>query len=189
MKLVSASQTNAMNWRAASIGSGARPRHIINPNFFFHKILLNIRKKSGASVLLFFSLRTGHMHSFRFAKLWLVLGWMLVSLVVILSLWPKPPELLGFEQSDKLSHIMAYMILMLWFANIYPQRPHQVRLAIWFFAMGAGLELLQGLTGYRTFKFADILANGFGIFLALYLAKTRLATCILHLDTWLVRPN
>ena len=138
---------------------------------------------------LFYSLRTDHMHSFKFAKLWLVLGWMLVALIVVLSLLPKPPELIGFEQSDKLSHIIAYMTLMLWFANIYPQRPYQLLLAVGFFAMGLGLELLQDLTGYRTFKYADILANGVGILLALYLAQTRLATCLLHLDTLLVRSN
>jgi VanZ family protein len=138
---------------------------------------------------LFYSLGTNYMHSFRFAKLWLVLGWMLVALIVVLSLLPKPPELIGFEQSDKLSDIIAYMTLMLWFANIYAQRPYQLRLALGFFAMGVGLELLQGLTGYRTFKYADIISNGIGILLALYLAKTRLATCLLHLDNLLVRAN
>ncbi len=114
---------------------------------------------------------------------------MLVALIVVLSLWPKPPEMIGFEQSDKLSHIIAYMTLMLWFANIYPQRSYQLRLAIGFFAMGVCLELLQGLTGYRTFKYTDMLANGIGILLALYLAKTHLATGLLHLDTQLMRSN
>jgi hypothetical protein len=42
-KLVLANQTNAMNWRVASIGSGALPRHIINPDFCFHKIVFNMR--------------------------------------------------------------------------------------------------------------------------------------------------
>ena len=147
----------------------------------------------------FYSLGMAYMHSFRFAKLWLLMGWVLVALIVVLSLWPKPlvvlslwpksPEMIGFGQSGKLSHILAYMTLMLWFANIYPQKVYQLRSTIAFFAMGVGLELLQGLTGYRIFKYTDMLANGIGILLALYLAKTSLATCLLHLDARLVRSN
>ena len=125
------------------------------------------------------------MHKFRYAKLWLILGWLLVALIIFLSLYPKPPQPLEFEQSDKVSHILAYMILMLWFANIYPQRSSQLQLSIGFFVMGVCLEFLQGMTQYRTFSFIDMLANGMGILLALYLAKTRLATYLLRLDTWL----
>jgi VanZ family protein len=128
------------------------------------------------------------MHKFRYAKLWLTLGWLLVAAVIFLSLWPKPPQPFEFEQSDKLSHIIAYMILTLWFANIYPQRSSQVQMSIGFFIMGVCLELLQGMTQYRTFSYIDMLANTIGIFLALYLAKTRLATYLLRLDTWLTPP-
>ncbi len=129
------------------------------------------------------------MHKFRYAKLWLTLGWLLVAAVIFLSLWPKPLQPLEFEQSDKLSHIIAYMILTLWFANIYPQRSSQVQMSIGFFVMGVCLELLQGMTQYRRFSYADMLANTIGIFLALYLAKTRLATYLLRLDTWLTPPT
>jgi len=129
------------------------------------------------------------MHKFRYAKLWLTLGWLLVAVIIFLSLWPKPPQPLEFEQSDKLSHIMAYMILVLWFANIYPQRSSRFQLSIGFFAMGVCLELLQGMTEYREFSYTDMLANGLGILLALYLAKTRLATYLLRLDTYLSPPS
>ena len=129
------------------------------------------------------------MHRFKYAKLWLTLGWLLVAVIVFLSLWPKPPQPLEFEQSDKLSHIIVYMTLMLWFANIYPLRSSQLQFSIGFFVMGVCLELLQGMTEYRTFSFADMLANGIGILLALYLAKTRLATYLLRLDTWLTTPS
>ena len=129
------------------------------------------------------------MHELRYAKLWLILGWLLVAVIVFLSLWPKAPQPFEFEQSDKLSHIVAYMILMLWFANIYPQRSSQVQISIGFFVMGVCLEFLQRMTGYRTFSYADMLANGLGILLALYLAKTRLANYLLRLDTWLSPPS
>ena len=128
------------------------------------------------------------MHNFRYAKIWLTLGWLLIGAVIFLSLWNMPPQPLEFEQSDKLTHIIVYLTLMLWFANIYPQRSSQLLLSIGFFVMGVCLELLQGMTQYRTFSYTDILANGIGIFLALYLARTRLATYLLRLDTWLTPP-
>ena len=132
--------------------------------------------------------RSERVHKFRYTKLWLTLGWLLVAAVIFLSLWPKPPQPFEFEQSDKLSHIIAYLILTLWFANIYPQRSSQVQMSIGFFVMGVCLEFLQGMTQYRTFSYIDMLANGIGIFLALYLAKTRLSTYLLRLDTWLTPP-
>jgi VanZ family protein len=129
------------------------------------------------------------VHKFKYAKLWLTLGWLLVALIVFLSLYPKPPQPLEFEQSDKLSHIIAYMTLMLWFANIYPRRSLQFQFSIGFFVMGVCLELLQGMTAYRTFAYGDMLANGIGILLALYLARTRFSTYLLRLDTWLHPPS
>ncbi len=128
------------------------------------------------------------MHKFRYAKVWLTLGWLLVAVIVFLSLMPKPPQPLEFEQSDKLYHVIVYMTLMLWFANIYPQRSSQLQLSLGFFVMGVCLELLQGMTEYRTFSYTDMLANGIGILIALYFAKTRLATYLLRLDTWLTPP-
>ena len=122
------------------------------------------------------------MHPFRFSKLWLTLGWLLVVAVIFLSLWPKPPRPLTFEQSDKLAHCIAYMALMLWFANIYPQKPHHLRLSATFFVMGVGLELLQTFSEYRTFSYGDIIANGFGVFLGFFLAKTHLATFLTTFD-------
>ena len=127
------------------------------------------------------------MHPFRFPRLWLTLGWILIALIVFLSLWPQTPQPLKFQQGDKLAHAGAYMLLMLWFANIYPKRSYQLWLGAGFFALGIFLEILQGLSAYRTFAFADMIANGFGIFIGLYFAKTPLAACLSHLDTWLLR--
>ena len=122
------------------------------------------------------------MYPLRFNKLWLTLGWFLVAVVIFLSLWPKAPRPLEFEQSDKLAHCIAYMVLMLWFANIYPQKPHHLRLSATFLVMGVGLELLQTFSEYRTFSFGDIIANGFGVFLGFFLAKTQLAVFFTTLD-------
>ena len=124
---------------------------------------------------------------FKFLKLWLAIGWVLILLVVFASLLPNPPEVVAFEQGDKLGHLVAYLSLMLWFANIYPGRNQQISLGVMFFAMGAVLECLQGLTGYRTFQYTDMVANGLGISLGWFLAKTWFGTFLVKLDRRLER--
>jgi VanZ family protein len=126
------------------------------------------------------------MHPFRFPKLWLTAGCLLITAVIFLSLWPKPPEPPSFKHSDKLAHLIAYSILTLWFANMYRQKSRHLLLGATFIALGMCLELLQGLTEYRTFSFGDIVANSFGVLLGLILAGTNLSSALMHLDTWLV---
>jgi len=116
-------------------------------------------------------------------------GWVLILLVVYLSLSPEPPELIEFQQGDKLGHLVAYLSLMLWFANIYPGRNQQISLTAAFLAMGAILESLQALIGHRTFQYSDMVANGVGVFLGWLLAKTWFGTFLAKLDKSLVRVS
>jgi VanZ family protein len=132
------------------------------------------------------SLDSSPIHPFRFPKLWLTAGWLFITIIVFLSLWPKPPEVPTFEHSDKLAHLIAYSILTLWFANIYRQRSRHLLLAAAFVGLGICLELLQGLTDYRTFSYSDILANGSGVLLGIILAKTHLSSMLVQFDTWLL---
>lgn len=125
------------------------------------------------------------MYSFRFPRLWLTLSWLLIALIVFLSLSPKVPDVMHFNHSDKLQHLAAYLVLSLWLANIYPKDRHRLSLALGCVAMGVCLEVLQGLSGYRTFEYADMLANGIGVLLGWTLGKTLLPTCLLKVDRWL----
>lgn len=93
--------------------------------------------------------------------LWLAIGWGLVALVVALSLVPSPPQS-GFDQGDKVGHLLAYATLMGWFGQLYPPG---WRLALAFVALGLVLEILQGLSGYRQASMADMLANTLGVVL------------------------
>jgi len=123
------------------------------------------------------------LNDFKFLKLWLAVGWVMILLVVFFSLWPKPPRLTPFEHGDKLGHLVAYLSLMLWFSNIYRGRNRRVSMSAAFFAMGAVLEFLQGLTGHRTFQYTDMLANGLGIGLGWSLAKTWFGSFLVKLDS------
>lgn len=112
-----------------------------------------------------------------FDKIWLAIGWLLIALTVFLSLMPTPPQVMDFYQSDKLEHLFTYTILMLWFAQIY-ERHSYLCLGLSFIAMGVSLELLQGLSGFRTFEYSDILANTTGVLFGWLLAKTCMANCL-----------
>ncbi len=102
--------------------------------------------------------RAGH-------RVWLAFGWLWVIVVLWLSLTPVPPQPLTFEYSDKFEHASAYLFLMSWFAAIYRGRSRIVS-AVSLAAMGVLVEILQGMSGYRYFEYADMVANGSGVLLA-----------------------
>jgi VanZ family protein len=110
--------------------------------------------------------------------LWLGIGWSLVLLVVYLSLTPRPPPA-GINIWDKASHAIAYFTLMFWFAQIHDRR---LAVALWVLALGAGIEVAQGFTGYREASAPDMLANGVGVALA-WLAAWRLPNPLARIET------
>ncbi|MDD4882575.1 MAG: VanZ family protein [Gallionellaceae bacterium] len=99
------------------------------------------------------------MNTLSYRRLWLAIGWGLVLLVIVLSLIPAPqlPKV-GFN--DKIEHMLAYFSLMAWFGQIYGARLKPVLALL---ALGATLEVLQGLSGYREMSGLDMLANTAGV--------------------------
>lgn len=114
----------------------------------------------------------------RLRTIWLALGWLLIAAVVYLSLTPSPPTV-GASVNDKLSHLLAYGVLMSWFMPLYPARAARRRLAVGFIAMGVLIEVLQSLGGVRFFELADMAANTLGVLGAWLLASTPAAR-LLH---------
>ena len=84
-----------------------------------------------------------------------------MAAIAWLSLTPSPPQV-EFRESDKVGHMLAYGLLMFWFAELYTRR---MFFALGFIAMGVGLEFVQGMLGYRTFDVFDMLANTLGVLL------------------------
>ncbi len=102
------------------------------------------------------------MHILKSRRLRLFIGWLLVGGVIFLSLIPGTPHPARVI-NDKLGHIIAYCLLMAWFAVIYSKKHIRAVFAFGFISMGAALEFIQPIVGGRTFEFADMLANGMGI--------------------------
>ena len=115
------------------------------------------------------------MLSLPHARIWLIIGWLLIGLIVAGSLIPHVPTL-GLEVSDKFQHFGGYFLLMFWFSGLYERKQHWL-LAVAFFLMGVALELLQGaFTDTRDMDVRDALANGAGVATAFVLAPFGIAS-------------
>lgn len=113
---------------------------------------------------------------------WLALGWVWVAIVFYLSLMPHPPQPLSFDGVDKLEHAAAYIGLMLWFCQVFVQKQSRMYLMAAFVVMGVGIEILQGLSGYRYFEYADMLANTTGVLVGFGLAHTQMGCILMKLE-------
>ena len=109
----------------------------------------------------------------RMRRIWLFFGWMLVLLVIYLSLTPTPIQV-PVEQGDKFGHLLAYAMLMSWFANLYELPAERVIFAIGFVMLGICLEFVQRWTGYRSFEVADMVADAAGVAAGWVLAPPRI---------------
>jgi VanZ family protein len=108
----------------------------------------------------------------RFPRLWLVLGWIFVLLAVLVCLAPPgTPGMSGlFVWNDKVEHASGYVALTLWFTGLYPRSKYGW-IAAGLFAMGVGIELLQGWMAMgREADPLDVAANTTGIAVGIVLA-------------------
>jgi hypothetical protein len=88
-----------------------------------------------------------------FRRLWWAVGVLLIGAILFLSLMPDSSEedeaLL--EGADKYEHVLAYCVLMFWFAHLESTGRGRLRLAIGITGWGVAIECLQGLIGHREF--------------------------------------
>lgn len=117
----------------------------------------------------------------RLRRLWLSAGVLLVVLVFFLSLRPEPPEPPP-QGLDKFEHLLAYGVLMFWFAHLEPMRSGRWRMALGLAGMGVAIESLQGLIGHRQFSVADMVANGAGVLAGWLAAPPRAPDVLRFLD-------
>ncbi|MDT8452336.1 MAG: VanZ family protein [Gammaproteobacteria bacterium] len=109
----------------------------------------------------------------RYQKLWLVIGYALMALVIYLSASSHPPDSgIDLPNFDKLMHALAYFVLMCWFAQLYHVKKHRIIYALAFIFMGIALEIVQSFDPARSAEPADVVANISGVLLALLVTRT-----------------
>jgi hypothetical protein len=120
--------------------------------------------------------------SLRYLKLWLLLGWIQVGLVILFSLIPQPLEMAGALGMDKLIHLIAYTFVMLWFGLCLTTDRSYRNLGIGLIFMGIVLELIQGRLDYRSMSYLDMTANILGVSFGWLLARTRFSQILVFME-------
>jgi VanZ family protein len=122
----------------------------------------------------------------RYRKLWLIIGYLLIALVIFLSLTGKPVRIdSSLPYQDKLFHALAYFVLTFWFMQIYHIRHHVFRWVIFFLCLGLLLEYLQGFEPKRYSEVGDMVANTLGVAAALVLSRTQLRFILARLERYI----
>jgi VanZ family protein len=127
------------------------------------------------------------MKSLRLLKVWLPLGWFAVCVLIYQSMNPSPPELPEWPLVDKMSHFLAYALIMLWFGFIYRPGRNYLLLGVSLILLGVMLELLQGASGYRSMEASDAIFNALGVLAGWLLAQTRLSSTLLWIEHLIYR--
>jgi VanZ family protein len=109
------------------------------------------------------------MASARLLRIWRGIGWFGLILLLYLSLTPRPPDI-PMEQGDKVGHVLAYAVLMVWWAQLFVATRRRFWLAAGLIVLGIAIEYAQGWTGWRSFDYVDMLADAAGVALGWLLA-------------------
>ncbi|HET9446931.1 MAG TPA: VanZ family protein [Steroidobacteraceae bacterium] len=120
----------------------------------------------------------------RHPRLWLVSGWIMVAVALIASIVPisELPKMGGI--SDKVEHVVAYLVLALWFAGIYPKSRYPM-IGVALLVMGIVIEGLQGAMNLgRQADLRDVYANTIGIVAGLLLASIWLGGWAQRVEAW-----
>lgn len=117
-----------------------------------------------------------HLH---YAAVWQGLGIVFLLIVIVLSIIPADQPL-GFDHADKWLHWLTWMLMMTWFGSAWPTT--LMRFFIFLLAVGAALELLQGVLPWRHMDYFDLLANLAGLLTGITLLFTPLRRVLPWLD-------
>ncbi|PID61777.1 MAG: hypothetical protein CSB44_05990 [Gammaproteobacteria bacterium] len=120
----------------------------------------------------------------RWPGLWVLIGVLLLGLVTVGSLMRiSDPYLMEIMSRDKLVHFSVYLLLVLWFIQIYCRMSAWWLVAALILATSVGIEVFQGLMPYRQFDVYDMLANATGMLTALLLGRVGVVGILRRVET------
>ncbi|MGE5093930.1 MAG: VanZ family protein [Betaproteobacteria bacterium] len=112
--------------------------------------------------------------SARHERVWIAFGFAFVLLVIYLSVTPDPVRA-PTVQNFKTGHIIAYLWLMLWFAQVRRSLATRFVIGLLIVALGVGLEYVQRYVG-RDFAYSDMVDDAIGVAAGYLLALTPLGS-------------
>ncbi len=110
--------------------------------------------------------------TWRFRKIWLLLGWLGVITLIGVCLIRLPDAVDLGSGRDKVVHLAGYFCLMGWFGQLYARRSTQLLFGVGFATLGIAIEFAQSTTTWRGADLMDAGANTAGVILALLLLLT-----------------
>jgi len=119
----------------------------------------------------------------RYAYFWLAGGLLLMAIVLGLTLAPLGQTLAISFLSDKASHFIAFLTMMLWFCGIVRFRLTPL-VALGLLAFGVLIELLQSQLPYRSAEFADGVYDLAGILTGWLLAVAGFRHWAVTVESW-----
>jgi VanZ family protein len=87
--------------------------------------------------------------------------WLALLVTLVVCLLPTTPKV-QVQNFDKIVHTSMYIVLGFIARFAYPNAHYFKHLLPVLIAFGIGIEVLQGLSGYRTFSWLDMIANTAG---------------------------
>jgi len=119
----------------------------------------------------------------RLRKIWLSIGYALLSMTAVLSLIPIPgPDIGG---GDKLVHFVTYALLSGWFSLIVKYSRTLWTVLFGLIAFGFLMEYLQGFTSYRRQDIDDAIANSVGVMVGMAIHFSPLRGLLVKFDKFL----
>lgn len=122
------------------------------------------------------------MRPLRYRPLYLALGLAYLALLFWATLTSTPPAGPDVPYADKWEHFAAYALLMGWWGQLFEAPSARLRLCLACAALGALLELLQGLGGVRQMELADACANAIGAGLGWLFTRGRGGRLLVYLE-------
>ena len=125
----------------------------------------------------------------RHVKHWRIVGIVILFVILMLAVLPSlwfwsAISYSKFPLLDKWLHILTFLFLFLWFSGQY-HRSSYWRLIVGLTIFGAVIELCQSMVSYRTTEWMDLVADIFGIGIALIIAIFGAGGWSLRLEQWI----
>ena len=127
------------------------------------------------------------MLRFRFPRIWLGIGLLLIALMIGASFMPNFSPAIYFEGIDKVGHFVAYLAVTCWFSLLFTRGRDRWAVAATLVILGIGLEYLQLFSASHVFEYADIGANAAGVLCALLLVQIRFSRGLVAAERRLLR--